>query len=139
MTAQIAECLFYEGTAHAMYATPLSSYLAEHADSPKFAQHCTALWRGYVGTWEIQNDRLYLIDLQGTLTDGTQVKLATIFPDEQGKIFASWFSGKIRIPQGALLDYIHMGFHSTYEMDIFLSFEQGLLVDKQVQKNTPSQ
>ena len=30
-------------------------------------------------------------------------------------IFAEWVNGIIRIPQGELLEYVHMGFHSIYE------------------------
>ncbi len=49
---------------------PLNNYFALGGETPNFASNCTALWRGYVGTWEILNYRLYLVGLDGTLEDG---------------------------------------------------------------------
>lgn len=135
MTAQVGERLFYEGNEHSMYSTPLSSYFALAGSAPKFGRLCTALWRGYVGSWEIENDRLYIIALQGTVEDGSEATLETVFPAAVERVFAHWFSGEIRIPQGALLDYVHMGYSSTYERDIFLMFEKGVLVAKRFQEN----
>ena len=31
---------------------------------PHFQAPSTALWRGYVGSWEIVDDRLYLVELE---------------------------------------------------------------------------
>lgn len=59
MTAQISEKLLFEGEKHAMCTNPLGDYCALGGELPRFASNCTALWRGYVGTWEIINDRLY--------------------------------------------------------------------------------
>lgn len=59
MTAQIAEELKFEGEVHAMCTNPLNDYSALGGELPRFVSRCTALWRGYVGTWEIINDRLY--------------------------------------------------------------------------------
>ena len=64
MTAQIAERLLYEGSEHAMCTNPLDDYFAMAGARPLFASTSTALWRGYVGRWEIVNDRLYLVGLQ---------------------------------------------------------------------------
>ena len=60
MTAQIAERLHYQGEDVAMCTNPLSDYFAMGGVNPRFESNCTALWRGYVGSWEIVNDRLYL-------------------------------------------------------------------------------
>lgn len=135
MTAQMGERLFYEGDEHSMCSTPLSGYFALGGECPKFGQFCTALWRGYVGSWEIRHDRLYMVGLQGTLDDGTKANLETVFPGYPDRVFAHWYSGEIRIPQGRLLNYVHGGFASTYERDVFLKFEKGLLVAKRVKEN----
>ena len=72
MTAQIAERLRYQGEDVAMCTNPLSDYFAMGGVNPRFESNCTALWRGYVGSWEIVNDRLYLIGLNGTLEGGAE-------------------------------------------------------------------
>lgn len=59
MTAQIAERLRYQGEEQALCTQPLSDYFAMGGNNPGFDVGCSALWRGYVGPWEIKADRLY--------------------------------------------------------------------------------
>lgn len=151
MTAQYAEELIYQGESHSMCTNPLSDYFALSGvklDSSKVL--CTALWRGYLGTWEIVDNRLYLIKLVGANTvfggpefrlpgDDTvledNVSLAIVFPDYPDRVFAHWFSGTIRLPQGELLHYIHSGYRSIYERDLFLHLENGVVNGSRVIQN----
>jgi hypothetical protein len=135
MTAQISEKLLFEGEKHAMCTNPLGDYSALGGDLPRFASNCTALWRGYVGTWEIVNDRLYLIELSGELESGQDADLETVFPGYGQRVFAHWYSGVIRLPQGKMLKYIHMGYSSTYERDLLLEFTKGVLISRRVKVN----
>ena len=135
MTAQIAEKLRYQGEDVAMCTNPLSDYFAMGGTNPRFESNCTALWRGYVGSWEIVDDRLYLVGLTGTLEDGAEASLATIFPEFPERVFAHWYSGTIRIPQGKQLEYVHMGYGSTYERDLFLDVERGVVVTTRERQN----
>ncbi len=58
----------------------------------------SACWRGYIGTWIIQNDSLYL----SKLTNGCEdyiFKLNRLFKKRKtvnGKIFANWFTSEIK-------------------------------------------
>ena len=135
MTAQISEKLLFEGQKHAMCTNPLGNYCALGGELPRFASNCTALWRGYVGTWEIINDRLYLVELQGELKSGQDADLETVFPGYGERVFAHWYSGVIRLPQGKMLKYIHMGYGSTYERDLLLNFEKGVLISRLMKVN----
>lgn len=135
MTAQIPERLRYQSEDLAMCTNPLSTYFAIGGFNPRFESNCTALWRGYVGSWEIVDDRLYLIGLNGTLEGGSEASIATIFPDFPNRVFAHWYSGTIRIPQGKQLEYVHMGYGSTYERDLFLDIERGVVVATRVHHN----
>ena len=135
MTAQIGEKLCYEGREISMCSEPLSDYFSLLGIDPRFAFTCTALWRGYFGTWEIKDSRLYLIALNGSLEDGTDVNVATFFPDFPERVFAHWYSGKLRIPQGKLLKYVHGGYGSTYEEDLIISIDKGVVVATNVQHN----
>jgi len=119
----------------AMCTTPLAYYFEFGGTRPAFAQQSSALWRGYVGTWEVRDARLYLIGLSGSLEDGTPATLRTLFPDFPDRVFAHWFSGIARIPQGKLLEYVHMGYGSKYERDLLLSFEKGVLQETQIRVN----
>ena len=135
MTAQIAEKLTYEGQQLSMYTNPLNDYFAFSGNRPNFESNCTALWRGYVGTWEIIDGRLYLIELHGELEGGGAASLATVFPGFPDRVFAHWYSGTLRIPQGKMLKYLHMGYGSTYERDLFLEIEEGVVKNTWVRQN----
>lgn len=135
MTAQISERLIYEGEQVALLSNPLNEFFALGGIDPGFESTSTALWRGYVGTWEILNDRLYLVGLRGTLKSGDEATLESVFPGFKDRVFAHWFSGRLRIPQGKRLEYVHMGYASTYELDVLLTLQNGVVLAKEVRLN----
>lgn len=45
-----------------------------------------------------------------------------------GEVFANWYYGEIRIPQGEQLDYVHMGYGSMFKRDLFLNVVDGVVV-----------
>ena len=59
-------------------------------------------------------------------SEGKKIELsvAALFPGKK-KIFADWYSGTLRIPQGEILDRHPMGHFSTYERDLILEFKEG--------------
>jgi hypothetical protein len=139
MTAQISEELIYQGKTLTLCSEPLGPFLKYSASPFKFYANCTALWRGYVGTWSIQADRLYLVKLAGTVQtdDGTikPVGLVDLFPNFPEGVFAHWFTGLMRCPDGALLHYVHGGYYSTYERDVFFHVEKGIVLAQCTQIN----
>lgn len=126
MTAQIPESLRLEGEEVSLCTEPLASYFSLADVEMMFKANSTALWRGYVGTWEILDSRLYLIDLNGILKSGQIANIATIFPGFTERVFAHWYSGVLRIPMGPLLRYVHGGYGSVYERDQFITMRKGL-------------
>lgn len=139
MTAQIAEVLRYKGNDLSMCTCPLNGYLANTPRRVSFDESCSALWRGYIGTWGIIDNRLYLLGLSGFYDGGKALNLGTLFPDYPDGVFAHWFTGFIRCPRGKLLNYEHMGFASTYEEDIVLEFKSGVFVDEAVTRHGKGQ
>jgi hypothetical protein len=135
MTAQISERLIFEGQEVALLSNPLNDYFALGGSNPGFESTSTALWRGYVGTWEILNERLYLVELRGTLESGDDASLESVFPGFKDSVFAHWFSGQLRIPQGRRLEYVHMGYASTYERDVLLTLQNGVVLTKEIRLN----
>lgn len=133
MTAQAGERLFYKGEEAWMAAEPLNQYLQKRNDI-KFISPSTACWRGYFGQWEIKDNKLYLIGLKAYLEGYREVDLNYLFP-RQKQVIADWFSGKIRVPQGEMLDYVHMGYASLYERDLILEIKNGELVNEYVVEN----
>src|SRR5260221_14049621 len=81
--------------------------------------YSTACWRRYVATWELKDGRFYLVDIRG------RIKVIGSDP-----ILADWFTGVLRIPDGELLHYVHMGFGSVYEFETHIKIETGLVVEE---------
>lgn len=61
--------------------------------------------RGYVASWQIEDDRLWLTGIEGCqgsfLGEYQPASLATLFPDRpagQDRVWADWFSGRIPVP-----------------------------------------
>ena len=136
MSAQIPESLIYDGKQYAMFTLLLEDYFNKNKmDSPFIAER-TALYRGYIGTWEVRDDnKLYLIKLRGTLRDQSDATLESLFPDSPDGVFAEWCTGTARLPYGEKLKNVHSGFSSKYEFDLFLEFDNGVLTKSWLQDN----
>lgn len=116
MTAQHRESLVYNGEEYYLATEPLHQYLVNKDIS--FVSYSTACWRGYIGYWLIEENRLYLTDLEAHIAYNEDVGLDYLFP-EQKKVLAEWYSGEIRIPHGNEMKYIHQGYASLYEKELF--------------------
>ena len=138
MTAQITEKLHYQGEVMSMCNEPLGDYFKLAGVNPGFRICHTALWRRYVGTWEILEGRLYLVGVNATLENGTKAEVATLFPGFPDRVFAHWYTGQLRLPRGELLEYQHMGYASTYECDLLITIEQGVVTHTEVRQNVPA-
>jgi hypothetical protein len=131
-TAQIPDFLIYKGDTLSIYANPLETYFDSFSrpDSifEKYGYNSTACWRGYIGFWELINDSLFLVELQG---DSTKVDLSLIFKDRNSseKIFADWVDYPINNPYGKLIHYEHIGYASIYEFEREFIFEKGILTE----------
>lgn len=139
MTAQTPENLIYKDRLLPLCSEPLKHFPGvSPLEWPYFARSSSALSRGYHGTWEIASDRLYLRALsrlkryQGAKID---VGIEDLFPGHPDGVFAHWYAGDLRCPRGALLNYVHGGFASTYEEDLFLTVQHGVVIGERVIRN----
>lgn len=107
MTAQYPEILIYDGVKKEMDCTPeLSNNESKIQLIKGYTPTNPACWRGYVGTWEIKNDKLFLNKILG------KFKLRSSLP-----IFANWFSGTLIIPNRKLQEYNHHSFVTKHEQE----------------------
>ena len=96
-----------------------------------------ALWRGYVATFEIQDNQLFVndisIEVDDTLNGSDKTKwisaLNQVFPGQK-QIKVDWMTGLLVIPNGKLVNYVHMGYASTYKNYIILEIDKGNLVQE---------
>ena len=136
MTIQAGDILSYNGEKTTIATEPLKPYLKTRSDV-SFIYKSTALVRGYIGTWEIKSKKLYLISLLGFVNNNEKVDLNYLFPNKT-EVFADWFSGDIRIPEGELLEKINLGYASVFEKDRILTIKEGILISETVKNNTKS-
>ena len=136
MTIQAGDILSFRGEKTTIATEPLKPYLKTRSDV-SFIYKSTALVRGYIGTWKIRNKKLYLISLLGFVDNNEKVDLNYLFPNKI-EVFAGWYSGDIRIPEGELLKKINLGYASVFEKDRILSFKEGILISETVKDNTKS-
>ncbi len=135
MTAQVPEKLIYGEQELSMCSEQLNVWLCTAGRHLDLEANSSACWRGYIGTWKIINDRLYLVEFKGNSSNGMKLQLKDLFSLNPNKVFAHWYSGEIRCPYGKILDYVHMGFASTYEKDFYLKFSKGILISKRIITN----
>lgn len=130
-TAQSPDKIYYNNKEYALLTNPLEKYFEKNDDKrPKDGIVSSALWRGYVATFEIVEDQLFVKDIQIKIWDETSEKTAwksvidEVFPKiEQRKV--GWFNGFLTLPYGKQINYVHMGYGSTYENYVLIEIEKG--------------
>lgn len=138
MTAQTPETLIYRGEKLALCSEPLKHFPGVSPVKTPYYCPSTSLWRGYVGTWAIESDRLYLQSLSRAKQVSGQdayVGIADLFPGFSEGVFAHWYTGVLRCPRGALLKYVHGGYLSVYEEDLFIRVQRGVVVAERIVRN----
>ena len=79
--------------------------------------------------------------IKGENADGVDEPITVmnkLFPG-QTDVFAHWVNGQIKIQSGKVLKFVNIGYGSVYEKDIFLRFENGILVDEKFVLNAPKE
>lgn len=138
-TAQFSELLEYNGKPERMFAVPLEGYFSAGHPKPDMFRGpmCTACWRGYVGKWKIMDGYLYLVSLHQCCSQSPkEFPLDGVNPEWKSPVKASWFTGTLRIVQGKMLRYTHMGFQSVYERDLLIEVKEGKVVGEKAVDNT---
>jgi len=143
MTAQIGDRIFINNIEHTLACEPLSRFLYDNKIEKLFRTVSTACYRGYFATWEINDGKIYLLDIEAPrpLSRKKQNEskepvsaMQKLFPG-QSNVFACWVNGMLKIQSGEIIEYVHDGYESVYETDIILGFENGVLIDEKIVSN----
>ncbi|MBK8925630.1 MAG: hypothetical protein IPM74_06915 [Crocinitomicaceae bacterium] len=134
-TAQYGDLLIEGNDTSWIYCNPLEEYFEkkgsrsignEDFDS---RYNCTALWRGYVATWLIENDSLFLVRIQSNFCSNP-LDVSLIEEFGTNKVFAHWVNFSILKPEGEMLQYIHAGYMSIFEGMSYIEFLDGIQTGK---------
>jgi hypothetical protein len=133
-TAQYPDKIIYNGKEYDLHSNPMEDYFEKFPDKkPKTEIMSSGLWRGYVATFEIVENKLFLKDIQIMVSKKTADKSFEIdwksvlkeVVQEKDKLKIDWFSGLLVVPHGKLINYVHMGYGSTFENYILLEIFNG--------------
>jgi hypothetical protein len=137
-TAQYGDRLIIEKDTFWINSNPLEGYFDKKGNrtinGEDMQGSCTALWRGYVATWQIQNDSLFLVRIQTDYCDDNPIDLDVKKEFGANKAFANWVNQTIVQTKGELIQYVHMGYMSIYEQEIYRKFENGKIKNTKVKK-----
>jgi hypothetical protein len=138
-TGQIPDVIRVGRAEYPLFSNPLEK-LYQTVRRPDFTETAEASssgnWRGYVARWTIDGDRLYLTDIRSYIR-GKRITLRQLFPGRvrDRRVLADWYSGSLRVPDGKQLQYVHMGYGSTYERDIIYHVKQGRVISRRTLDN----
>ncbi|MEC5387542.1 hypothetical protein VVD49_17555 [Uliginosibacterium sp. H3] len=146
-TAQIPDRITLDGKENALFSEPLSEYLfANGKEIPKLLSYihesCTGSWRGYQARWEIRKTNLLLTSIVADPCNDEPgvVPLIIFFPEALGApVHATWFSGKLIIPQGKRIRYVHRGYESRYEKYLVISVVRGVVLKTEKTGKPPAE
>jgi len=128
-TRQFPEKLLYKGTEYRLACVPLERYFDSNHPKPEemtqgFNSACV---RGYVGTWEIKDKKLYLKSLERYRGSGSwkDIPFSSLFKDQEPPAKAIWYTGVLRCPHGEKLRSDRLIPRSLSEQDLYISASYG--------------
>jgi hypothetical protein len=133
MTIQSEEKIIINDKQYVLLSQPLEPFLKLLDKNLKlipFGSHC---WRGYMGTWTIINNVLYLTHLKIQYDKKDEEKLTPLLLDE---VFyqATWYSGVLRVPFGK--PYERTGYeYPLHEKEMIFTVENGLITNHEIIEN----
>jgi len=132
-TRQIPDNIIYNGKKYELWHSyPMESYFKKYPD--KFPREertpTTALWRGYIATFIIKGNQLYLKGIEIRTRDGDfslKSIFNQIFPD-QTLVKINWVTGIFVLPVGKIIERSQKNAgEPIYENYIVLEIDKGVL------------
>ncbi|OJJ19476.1 hypothetical protein BKI52_21960 [marine bacterium AO1-C] len=130
-TAQIPDYIIYKGEKYFLHSNPLEKYFAKYPNKrPQSKIRSTGLWRGYKATFKIQDETLLVKDIEIQVQVNGDYKwrsvIQKVFPNKASRKLL-WYKGILVMPHGKMINYVHMGYGSTYEKYTLLEIKEGKL------------
>ncbi|NDV64165.1 hypothetical protein [Bacteroides sp. 224] len=117
-----------------IYSYPLEKYFKEKGSRTigkiEMKVFCTALWRGYVATWKLENNRLFLVKVETGYCNKPPTAISIIEEFGSNKVLAHWVNETIVCPQGRLIQSAASASLSIHEREIHYTLKAGKLVEK---------
>jgi hypothetical protein len=126
MTDQEPDIMKENGETVALLGYPLEHYFEKHP-RPPFQFRKTSVRRGYIATWEIKSDKLFLVSLEGILEGEKKASVADLFPGKAPPILADFIDSDIAIGRGKAR---RQGWNFVYEHEETLVIKNGKIASR---------
>lgn len=151
-TGQASDVIYVDGQKWWLMGRPVGAdstlYVNLQARLPELVQESTANWDRFVGYWSLDGEWLVLDSIVCTVYEDStykkdyemslpQATMSEVFGNyyRDGKIVATWLTGKIRLAQGKMLLYEHMGWNRHNETEMILEVKEGRVVGRTLYHN----
>ena len=132
-TGQTPDKIIFNGKEYMLHSNPFEWYFVKFPEKkPKSENISSSLARGYVATFEIIDDALFLKDIQIQIqkkdSKNLQTEWKSILPEivpDGGKLKIDWYTGLLVMPHGKMVQLLNAGYASTYENYILLEIAAG--------------
>lgn len=132
-TEQEPDRIIIDGTEYMLFSNPLEEFFGQYPEKrPETTYFSTALWRSYIATYEIRDNRLCVKDIEvvtGSRREKWKSVLYEVFPGPV-RPWVNWFTGLLVVPMGKPLYGYDMGYSTVYERYMLLEIEKGVLTDE---------
>jgi len=133
-TAQIPNKIIYKGKEYQVGSDPMEGYFKKFPEKkPQSEVRLSALWRGYIATFELNDNALFLKDIviviqeKGSTSFGTKSVLSEVVPSNK-KLKIDWFRRLLLLPHGEIIEDDYAGYETKYENYILLEIDAGNLM-----------
>lgn len=142
-TGQMGDKLIYKGKTLEMTSNPLEQYFKTNPSlRPKSPIIMSSLWRGYVATFELADKQIKVKDIEIMVMDSIKKTNRYIRSSVYEQVFKTttptkmdWYTGLLVVPTGKMLQYVHMGYSSTFESYLLLEIDKGNLISEKNMTN----
>jgi len=131
MTIQKNDRIYIDGKLYELLSTPLKAFFEDNPDIPTFKGKMPGCKRGYVATWRLRNNVLYLTGFQQVSPD-IFINANKVLTGP--KIFAVWYKGILRIPVGPVIHHYSNG-AELHEREIRIYVEYGVVMNHEIVHN----
>jgi len=133
-TAQYPNKIIYNGKEYKLYSNPLENYFEKYPyHRPQKIVIPNELLRGYVATFEIRDNQLYLNDIEIPVSKkfkkGSYVYQweSVLYKDDSIKV--DWMTGFLVLPKGQIIyNNEQIGYGAIFDYYILLEFDRGNFV-----------
>jgi len=139
-TNQFPDILIYNGKEYTLpvyfYETYLEKYFEKHPDKRPNGIISSALWRGYVATYEVRDNKFLLKDIEIEVwKDSTNTSnglvwksvIFEVFPDTN-HLKMDWVTELLVAPYGELIDSTVFDYKSAYSNYLLFEIDKGDII-----------